>query len=56
VLQIKWGILQQASQKWEIANLQDIVIACIILHKMIIENEKEGMLPPIEVDQEGSII
>jgi Tfp pilus assembly pilus retraction ATPase PilT len=47
---------QQTSQKWETTTIQDIVMACIILHNMITENEKEDMLPPIEVGQEVSII
>ena len=52
MLQLKWDILQQAIQKWERMTIQDIVIACVILHNM----KKEDMLPPIEVDQEESII
>jgi hypothetical protein len=56
VLQMRWGIIQQASRQWDLGTIKDIVMACIILHNMIIEYEREEQLPSVEVNQDpGSL-
>jgi hypothetical protein len=49
---MRWGIIQQANQQWDLGTIKDIVIACIILHNMIIKNERDEQLPNVEVNQD----
>ena len=51
VLQIKWGIIQQYNRQWKLAVIKDIMMACIIPHNMIIENERDDGLPPIDYER-----
>jgi len=48
VLQMKWGIIQQSNMQWKLHIIEDIVMACIIMHNMIIENERDDGLLPID--------
>jgi hypothetical protein len=41
VLQRRWCILKRPSRLYDRAVLRDVVLACIILHNMIVEDEKE---------------
>jgi hypothetical protein len=41
VLQRRWCILKQPAHLYDRAVLRDVVLACIILHNMIVEDEKE---------------
>ncbi|XP_012841195.1 PREDICTED: uncharacterized protein LOC105961512 [Erythranthe guttata] len=41
VLQIRWGITQGPVRYWSKTDLCDIMKTCIILHNMIIEDERE---------------
>jgi hypothetical protein len=40
VLQKCWAIIHQPARLWERQELADIMYACIILHNMIVEDEK----------------
>ena len=54
VLQIKWGITQGPVQYWDRVDLGKIMKTCIILHNMIIEDERDmadpTWAPPIDED------
>jgi hypothetical protein len=41
VLQRRWCILKRPARLYDRAVLRDVVLACIILHNMIVEDEKE---------------
>jgi hypothetical protein len=41
VLQRRWCILKRTARLYDRAVLRDVVLACIILHNMIVEDEKE---------------
>jgi hypothetical protein len=49
VLQMRWGIIQQASRQWDLATIKDILMAYIILYNMVIENEKDEHLPNVDI-------
>ena len=40
VLQGRWGILQQPTRQMEIVKIQRIMYTCIILHNMILKDQK----------------
>ena len=44
VLQKCWAIIRQPARQWEREEIGDIMYACIILHNMIIEDEREETL------------
>lgn len=46
VLQGKWLILQGSARFWGIDTLQDIMMTCLILHNMIIDDERHSNLEP----------
>ena len=47
VLQARWGIIQNPSRLWHLRTIQDILIACVIMHNMIIEDERDEALEPV---------
>ena len=40
VLQGRWGILQQPARQYEIATIRRIMYCCIIMHNMIVKDQK----------------
>jgi hypothetical protein len=47
VFQAKWKIMHNAARLWSPEDLNSIVRACIILHNMVIENERGVNLPNV---------
>jgi hypothetical protein len=47
-LQARWKIIRHAARLWKQSDLNSIMKACIILHNMIIEDEKGANLPRID--------
>jgi hypothetical protein len=47
VLQSRWGIIQNPSRQWDLNTIKDIFIARVIMHNMIIEDERDQELEPI---------
>jgi hypothetical protein len=47
VLQSRWGIIQNPSREWNLNTIKDILMACVIMHNMIIEDERDQELEPI---------
>lgn len=45
VLQARWAVLYGAAYGWDRHNLKNIMTVCIILHNMIIEDERGKNLP-----------
>jgi hypothetical protein len=41
VLQSRWGIVENPCWQWKLETIIDIMMACIVLHNMIIE-DKQG--------------
>ncbi|XP_057791188.1 uncharacterized protein LOC131008318 [Salvia miltiorrhiza] len=41
VFQARWGIIRSPARGWYVEHLKDIMMCCIILHNMIVENEDE---------------
>jgi hypothetical protein len=52
VLQVRWGIIENPSRLWGLANMDDIMYVCIIMHNIIIENEssEQNLEPLFEVE------
>ena len=54
VLKARWLILQQPSRLWGLCDIENMVIACFIMHNMIIEDERDhnllAILEPMRVD------
>lgn len=40
VLQARWGIIKQPARSWHMENIHTILMACIVLHNMIIKDER----------------
>ncbi|XP_024172266.1 uncharacterized protein LOC112178342 [Rosa chinensis] len=40
VLQARWAIIRQPARGWSLENLSNIMLACIILHNMIVEDKR----------------
>jgi hypothetical protein len=47
VLQSRFAIIQNPSRHWSQDTISDIMIACVVLHNMVIEDEQENNLQPI---------
>jgi hypothetical protein len=54
ILQSRFGILRRPARLYEQGDLQSIVLACIILHNMIIEDEKDIEQVPIDLNEEAN--
>jgi hypothetical protein len=55
ILQSRFCILCRPTHLYEQGDLQNIMLACIILHNMIIEDEKDIEQVPFDLNEEGSI-
>ncbi|RWR75069.1 putative nuclease HARBI1 [Cinnamomum micranthum f. kanehirae] len=53
VLQTRFSIVRGPARFWDRQTLQHIMKACIIMHNMIIEDERDQSLPPNYDAQEG---
>lgn len=42
VLQKRWAIICEPARLWQMEHLVDIMYACIILHNMIVEDDKDS--------------
>ena len=42
ILQAQWGIVQNPIRQWDLKTISDIMLACIIMHNMIVE-DKHGL-------------
>ena len=40
ILQVRWGIEQNPVWQWDLKTISDIMLACIIMHNMIVEDEQ----------------
>lgn len=47
VLQARFAIAQNPSRMWHMSHISDILMACVILHNMIMEDEQDEDLEPI---------
>jgi hypothetical protein len=47
VLQAKWKILHRSARLWNKKVLNSIMRACIILHNMVVEDERGVQLPDV---------
>ena len=47
VLQSRWSIVQNPSRQWDLNTIKDILMACVIMHNMIIEDERDQEMKPI---------
>ena len=46
VLQARWEIIKNPVRQWDLGVIENIMIACIIMHNMILEDEKGLHLEP----------
>jgi hypothetical protein len=42
VLQARWGVIRELTYGWDREHLFDIMTTCIIMHNMIVEDERGG--------------
>ena len=47
VLQARWEIVKNPVQQWDLDTISNILMACIIMHNMILEYERGLRLEPI---------
>lgn len=43
-LQSSWGFIENASHGWNLKTIEDILMARVIMHNMIIEDERDQKL------------
>lgn len=48
VLQSRFAILKNPARMWKVDVLHDIIVSCIILHNMIVEDERDEDLEALE--------
>jgi len=53
ILQSRFCILRRPARLFEQGDLQNIMIACIIMHNMIIEDERDIEQVPLDLNEEG---
>jgi len=53
ILQSRFCILRQLARLYEQGDLENIMLACIILHNMIIEAAKDIEQVPLDLNEEG---
>jgi hypothetical protein len=51
VFQAKWKIMHHPARLWNQHDLNNIVHACVILHNMVVENERGVDLPRVHVSE-----
>jgi hypothetical protein len=56
VLQARWGVICIPVYGWDRQRLSDIMIACIIMHNMIVEAERGPMVTNTNFDNIGTQI
>ncbi|XP_070675721.1 uncharacterized protein [Malus domestica] len=44
ILQARWKIIKEPAKGWSRENLDSIIMSCIILHNMIVEDERDGYI------------
>ncbi|KAM1781408.1 hypothetical protein ACFX11_039993 [Malus domestica] len=44
ILQARWKIISESARGWSRENLNSIMMSCIILHNMIVEDERDGYI------------
>jgi hypothetical protein len=54
ILQSRFCILRRPARLYKQGDLQNIMLACIILHNMIIEDEKDIEQVPLDLNEEGN--
>ena len=54
ILQSRFCILRRPARLYDQGDLENIMLACIILHNMIIEDEKDIEQVPIDLNEEAS--
>jgi hypothetical protein len=47
VLQARFAIIQNLSSQWDMPTIKSILIGCVILHNLIIEDESNYNLEPL---------
>ena len=50
VLQSRFAIIREPFWFWDILTISDIVKACIIMHNMTVEDERDVYLPDLNYD------
>ena len=53
VLQARWGIVWSAAMMWESETLWQLMICCVILHNMIVEDEGNGVAQTNDFEAPG---
>ena len=53
VLQSRFNIVRHPSQLWKRKSIERIMKACVILHNMIVKDEKEMVKFPIDLNDQG---
>ncbi|CAN6381068.1 unnamed protein product [Urochloa humidicola] len=54
ILQSRFRILKQPARLWDQGDLENIMLACIILHNMVIEDEKDIEQIPLDLNETPS--
>ena len=53
VLQERFAIIREPGRPWHVSTLSNIIKACIIMHNMIVEDEREGYSKQIPLDYDS---
>ena len=56
ILQSRFCILRRPAHLYEQGDIENIMLACIILHNMIIKDEKDIEQVPLDLNEEGNTL
>ena len=56
VLQSRWGIVRNPTLSWDERKLWEVMTACVIMHNMIVEDERDESIFDQEFDYQGENI
>ena len=47
VLQSRWGVIPNLSLQWNLNTIKNILVVCVIMHNMIIQDERDQEIETI---------
>ncbi|KAK1608299.1 hypothetical protein QYE76_031972 [Lolium multiflorum] len=56
ILQARWAIVRHPARAWDVQTLWEVMTACVIMHNMIVEVERDDSLFDNEWDGQGELV
>ncbi|XP_014757740.1 uncharacterized protein LOC106866657 [Brachypodium distachyon] len=56
VLQARWAIVRHPARTWDVEIMAEVMTACVIMHNMIVEDERDDSIFDKEWDFRGDLV